>query len=243
MEKQKDSRRSGPRDSGVPDNLNISDEALEEKMEKEKAAEERRKDERRKTYRRESDRILAEERDGAVEENARLKEELDSLRDVMLRRQADFENYKKRVVRQHADARVMTIRDFAGDIIAINDDLIRAVEASESIGGEISAEDAHRSFVEGVSMISKRIEEAMGRYGVTEIEALNRPFDPNFHEAVEIEMSDDVDCDTVARVYLKGFRIDDLVVRSARVKVAKPKKGNAPSDGSAGEGDGDGEVH
>lgn len=238
MEKQKESRKNGPRDPAAPENMNISDEALEEKMEKEKAAEERRKDERRKTYRRESDRVLAEERDGAVEENLRLKDEMESLKDVMLRRQADFENYKKRVARQHADARVMAIRDFAGDIITINDDLIRAVEASESIGGDVSAEDAHRSFVEGVSMISRRIEEAMEKYGVTEIDALNRPFDPNFHEAVEIAMSDDVDCDTVVKVYLKGFRIDDLVVRSARVSVAKPKReGDASGGGKPVEGD------
>ena len=78
-------------------------------------------------------------------------------------------------------------------------------------------------------MISNRIEETMKKYGVVEIEALDSEFDPNFHEAVDIEMSGDVDRDTVTKVYQKGFRIDDLVVRSARVRVAKPAQEGGPS--------------
>ncbi len=238
MERRKDSQKTRPREASPEEKLDISDEALEEKMGKEKAAEER-----RKTYRRESDRLLEEEKNNAEQECARLREEMNTQKDTMLRRQADFENYKKRVSKQYTENRVMTIRDFAGDIIAINDDLIRAVEASESISGEIPAEEAHRSFVEGVSMISRRIEEAMRNYGVTEIEAQDRPFDPNFHEAVEIETSNDVEFDTVTKVYQKGFRIDDLVVRSARVRVAKPNREESDGNGSTGNEEGGASAH
>ena len=78
------------------------------------------------------------------------------------------------------------------------------------------------------------------------MEAEGKKFDPNFHEAVEIEMSDDVDFDTVTKVYQKGFRIDDLVVRSARVKVAKPRKEEASEESAPlenGDSGGENNVH
>ena len=105
---------------------------------------------------------------------------MDALKDTMLRRQADFENYKKRMAKQQTEVRTMAVRDFAHDIIMINDDLLRAIEASENMPEGGSLEDAHQSFVEGVSMISRRIEEAMKKYGVVEIEALKQRVRPEF---------------------------------------------------------------
>ncbi len=154
----------------------------------------------------------------------------------MLRRQAVFENYKKRMARQQGESRKMAIKDFSNDIMEINDDLLRAIDASESMSRDASSEEAHKSFVEGVSMISRRIEEAMKKYGVVEIEALNQEFDPNFHEAVEIDMSDGVAVDTVTKVYQKGFRIDDMVVRSSKVRVTKPMKAAPPAEADTDDG-------
>ncbi|MCU0848106.1 MAG: nucleotide exchange factor GrpE [Spirochaetes bacterium] len=161
---------------------------------------------------------------GRDAEISRLKQEIESLKDVMMRRQADFENFKKRNAKMYEDQKKMSIKDFALDIILINDDLIRAIDASSGVCEGDRPEEAKRSLVDGVTMISKRIEETLGKYGIVEVDSLNREFDPNFNEAVEIEMSPDVDRDTVTKVYLKGFRIDDLNVRSARVRVAKPVK-------------------
>ena len=87
----------------------------------------------RKTYRREADRIADEEKANAVKENLKLRGEMDALKDTMLRRQADFENYKKRMAKQQGEYRKMVIRDFAHDIILINDDLLRAIDASKSV--------------------------------------------------------------------------------------------------------------
>ena len=223
-----------------------SDDVLEEKIKDEKASEERRRVERRVSYRRDSDRICDEEKTNAIKENQRLRSEMDSLKDTMQRRQADFENYKKRVAKQQGEYRKMYLRDVAHDIIEIHDDLLRAIDASDSLTKSGSIEKSYGSFVEGVTMISNRIEATMEKYGVVEIDALNRAFDPNFHEAVEIEMSDDVDFDTVTKVYQKGFRIDDMVVRSARVKVARPKKAVSSEEltsDNAGDGDAEDSVH
>lgn len=239
--KAKDKEAHEIKEAVLKRSYDSSDEVLEEKIKDEKASEERRRVERRMSYRRDSDRIADEEKTVAIKENQKLRAEMDGLKDTMQRRQADFENYKKRMVKQQGEYRKMYLRDVAGDIIEIQDDLLRAIEASDNLTKGGSIEKSYSSFVEGVTMISNRIEATMKKYGVVEIDALNKAFDPNFHEAVEIEMSDDVEFDTVTKVYQKGFCIDDLVVRSARVKVAKPKKEAASEEvDSHGNGDGGG---
>jgi molecular chaperone GrpE len=224
---QREKSHFEPKDK-IKESFDIPDEVLERKMENEKISEERRKEEQRKLQRRESDKTTEDLKNKLIAENEKLREEVASLKDTMMRRQADFENYKKRIFKQQAETRTMAIRDFALDVILINDDLLRAVEASEAITKNGSTEDSHKSFLEGVVMISKRIEEILKKYNVIEIDSLNREFDPNFHEAVEIEQLGGVERDTVSKVYHKGFRIDDLVVRSAKVKVTKPKRDAVP---------------
>ena len=163
---------------------------------------------------------LEEEISTQDEEIIRLNKEMETLKDLLQRRQADFENFKKRTARLQEEFKKVAIKDFACDIININDDLIRAIDASNNFSMEDN-EGSHSSFADGVKIISKRIEETLEKYGIEEIDAENQPFDPNFHEAVEIEMSEDADTDTVAKVHQKGFKIEDMVLRSAKVKVAK----------------------
>ncbi len=168
---------------------------------------------------------LEEELKTKDEEIEKLKKELEEQKDQMLRRQADFENHKKRAMKQQETFKKLAIKDFAFEIININDDLLRAVEASSSFNKE-EGDTHHSSFVEGVSMISKQIIETLEHYGIEEIEALNKPFDPNVHEAVEMEDSEDHEVDTVTKVHQKGFKLDDLIIRTSKVKVsrAKPQK-------------------
>ncbi len=155
------------------------------------------------------------------EEIAGLKKELEEQKDLMIRRQADFENYKKRSAKLQEDFKKTAIKDFACDIININDDLIRAIDASENLENG-HHEESHKSFVDGVRMISGRILETLKNYGIEEIEALDKPFDPNFHEAIEMEDSEHHEIDTVTKVHQKGFKLDELVIRSSKVKVSKP---------------------
>lgn len=122
------------------------------------------------------------------------------------------------------------IRDFARDIININDDLIRAMAAGENLT-DSDTDEARKSFYEGVNIISKRIEETLNNYGIVEIESENRPFDPNFHEAIEIEEGEaGLEIDIVTKVHQKGFRLEDQVIRTAKVKVAKAAKKNGTED-------------
>ncbi|MDH7554180.1 MAG: nucleotide exchange factor GrpE [Spirochaetota bacterium] len=158
------------------------------------------------------------------EELNKKNEELSALKDLLMRRQADFENYKKRVIRMQEDDRKLAIKDMALDVITINDDLIRAIEAASNVQNVENLAEAHTSFVEGVKIISRQIEDMLKRYGVEEIESYNQPFDPEYNEAIEIDESPDVGKDTITKVYQKGFKLDKYVIRAARVKVTRPAK-------------------
>jgi molecular chaperone GrpE len=144
---------------------------------------------------------------------------------LSLRRQAEFDNYRKRMIKQQEDNKRFAIRDMALDIISVNDDLLRAISACSSMSASgDSGSEALDSLIKGVTMISESLEGVLKKYGAVEIDALDREFDPNFHEAIEIESSDKVDRDMVTKVHQKGFRIDDLVIRSTKVKVSKPAR-------------------
>ncbi|MFW6365188.1 MAG: nucleotide exchange factor GrpE [Spirochaetota bacterium] len=184
--------------------------------------------------------------DTASDELIQLKEtlakkdlEIAQIKDLMMRRQADFDNYKKRTARQEEMNKRMLIKDIALDIIGINDNLIRASEAAEHVAEGEDLEKAHRSYVEGVLMISKSIEEMLRKYGIEEIDAIGRHFDPNVHEALEISMSEDVKDDTVTKVFQKGFRLDEFVLRSSKVCVTKPQPKMQEQEGTDAGGEKD----
>jgi len=155
------------------------------------------------------------------EEIIRLNKEIETLKDLLQRRQADFENFRKRTIKLQEDYRKLAIKDFACDIINISDDITRAIDASETVSDRDTTETKD-SFIEGIRLVLKRLEEVLKKYGIEEIEAENKPFNPNYHEALEIESSSDHSEDTVTQVYQRGFKLDEHLVRSAKVKVAKP---------------------
>ncbi|HPM34597.1 MAG TPA: nucleotide exchange factor GrpE [Spirochaetota bacterium] len=149
-------------------------------------------------------------------------QEIASLKDVLLRNKADFDNFRKRIAKTEEQNKKMSVVGIAGEIIKINDDLIRTVEAANSMSAESSADDVKKAFSEGVVIISKEIATLLQKHFISEIEAENCPFDPNFHEAVEIDMQEGIETDTVTKVYQKGYKLEDFVIRSAKVKVSKP---------------------
>ena len=147
--------------------------------------------------------------------------EIATLKDSMLRRQADFENYKKIALKREEQNKKLLISGVVKHILQINDNLIRAVESVENVADETSTEDLKKSFIEGVNIISKEVNSTLENYSVCEIEAQGAPFDPSLHEAVEIDTAEGLECDTVTKVYQKGYKIDDFIIRPARVRVSK----------------------
>jgi len=154
----------------------------------------------------------------------RLQNALAEAQDAALRRQADFENYRKRVERERTDTYHRVVADVARKLLPVMDNLTRALDAERSVESVESAEFRH--FLHGVQLISKQLSELLESFGVQPIPAVGERFDPHIHEAVVTEPSDEHEPDTVLEELARGYRIGDRLLRPAMVKVAAPKSGN-----------------
>ena len=130
--------------------------------------------------------------------------------DKYLRLAAEYDNYRKRTTKEkegiYADAKLDTVKPF----LDVADNLDRAVSLFEE-------GDPHR---QGVELIAKQLSAVLEKLGVTEIEALGQPFDPEKHNAVMHIEDESFGENTVAEVFQKGYQMGDKVVRFAMVKVA-----------------------
>jgi molecular chaperone GrpE len=147
-------------------------------------------------------------------ENAELKNQL-------ARRQADFENYRKRVERERTETYNRVVADVAAKLLPVVDNLKRALDAEASVEGAES--DEFRHFLSGVDLISKQLNGVLEALGLKPIAAVGEQFDPHIHEAVVTEPTDDYEPDTVMQEIVAGYRLGDKLIRPALVKVATRK--------------------
>jgi molecular chaperone GrpE len=153
----------------------------------------------------------------------RLQTALAEAQDSLLRRQADFENYRKRVERERTESYNRVVAEAARKLLPVMDNLSRALDAERSV--ESSESEEFRHFLHGVQLISKQLSEVLESFGVQPIAAVGERFDPHIHEAVVTEPSDEHEPDTVVEELARGYRIGDRLLRPAMVKVAAPKSG------------------
>ena len=151
----------------------------------------------------------------------RIETENADLKNQLQRRQADFENYRKRVERERSETYNRVVADIAGKLLPVMDNLKRALEAEASV--EASESDEFRHFLSGVDLISKQLNGVLEAFGVKPIAAVGEPFDPHIHEAVVTEATDDYEPDTVMQEIVSGYRLGDKLIRPALVKVATRK--------------------
>jgi molecular chaperone GrpE len=151
----------------------------------------------------------------------RVEAENAELKDRLARRQADFENYRKRVERERSETYNRVAADIAAKLLPVLDNLKRALEAEASV--EASESDEFRHFLSGVDLISKQLNGVLEALGVKPIAAIGEKFDPHIHEAVVTEPTDDYDPDTVIQEIVSGYRLGDKLIRPALVKVATRK--------------------
>lgn len=151
----------------------------------------------------------------------RLQGEVKELKDSLARRQADFENYRKRMERERTETYNRVVADIAGKLLPVLDNLKRALETEASV--EASESDEFRHFLSGVDLIYKQLNGVLDALGVKPIVAEGEPFNPHLHEAVVTEPSDDYEPDTVMQEIVRGFRLGDKLIRPSLVKVAVKK--------------------
>ena len=141
----------------------------------------------------------------------------DELKDSLLRAQADFQNFKRRNQTARSDGYEDGVREAIAAMLPAIDNLERAIDAAEKAeGGEAGA--APLALAEGVKMTLNTLFESLKRFGFEEVPALGEAFDPELHNAVMRETTDDPG--KVLEVFQKGYRVKGKIIRYAMVKVS-----------------------
>jgi len=143
-----------------------------------------------------------------------LTQERSSLYDQLLRRRAEFENYRKRVERERGETYQRGRAEVLLEFLPVVDNLERALSSLENSQGD--AEALHH----GVELIHKQFHDALGKFGLEPVESVGRTFDPHLHEAVATEPSDDLEENTILAEFQRGYKMGDKLLRPAKVKVA-----------------------
>lgn len=161
---------------------------------------------------------------------AALNEENVELKDRALRIAADMENLRRRTEREVNDAKKYAVSKFARDILAVSDNLARALEAVPMEIRE-TADDAMKGLLEGVEMTERELQNSLSKNGVIKLEPEGEKFDPNLHQAMFEVPNPQVLDGTVAQVVQAGYKIGDRVLRPAMVGVARggPKQAAQPA--------------
>jgi molecular chaperone GrpE len=158
-----------------------------------------------------SDSAVKGERD---EELAQMKAELNKYKDVALRSVADLDNYRKRMAREKDDAIRYANAGFLERLIPILDNFELGLQAAKAAGSQSAVLD-------GMSMVSKQLQDFLSGCGVETIDATGQHFDPNSHEAIAQEWNEEIPEGFVIRQLRKGYKLKDRLIRPANVVVSK----------------------
>lgn len=154
---------------------------------------------------------------------AAVSAERDRMRDQLLRTTADFDNFRKRSRREIEDAKARGKDDTIRDFLPIFDNLERAVTAAEGMPDV-------GSVVEGVKMVLRLFEDTAQRMGLTRTAGVGERFDPNVHEAIQQQETDELPAGTIVAEVAPGYLVGERLLRAGMVVVARPKKVEAPED-------------
>ena len=148
-----------------------------------------------------------------LEEQIRLKdEEILKQKDTFLREKAELDNFKKRLTKEKEDFVQFANERLLKELLQIEDNLERAMAAPNA---------TLESLKEGVEMIQKQFKDFLKNQKVEAIEALGKPFDPNLHEVLNQQESEEHEENTVIEEYSKGFTLNGRILRSAKVVISK----------------------
>ena len=142
-----------------------------------------------------------------------LQKERDDLYDRLLRKTAEFDNFRKRVERDRKEMIEWAAADVIADVLRVADDFDRALAAD--------APPEAQQYKAGLELIQRQLAEALKKRGVTTIDALGADFDPHLHQAVAYEEVPGAREGEVVEVLAKGYKLGDRLLRPAIVKVAK----------------------
>jgi len=157
-----------------------------------------------------------------------VREQLADAQDRLLRLQAEFENFRKRALRERQEALQYGSQNLFKDLLSVVDNLARAIDhARQSGGGDLEG------LLQGVELVRRELESVLSKNHVREVEALGKVFNPAQHEAMAQIPSATAEPNTVVEVLQKGYQLRDRLMRPARVIVArKPDEPDAEGEPS-----------
>jgi molecular chaperone GrpE len=148
----------------------------------------------------------------------KLNEERQEWADKLARRQADFDNFRKRIERERAETYNRALGEVVRRLLPVIDNLQRALEAERTM--ETGESNEFRHFLHGVELINRQLGGVLESLGVEAVPTVGELFDPHVHEAVATEETDEVEPDTIVQEMQRGYRLGDKLLRPAMVKVA-----------------------
>jgi molecular chaperone GrpE len=156
----------------------------------------------------------------AQEEVENLASELVQARDQLLRLQADFDNFRKRALKERNEVLQYGHQNLVKELLSVVDNLERAIgHARTSGGGDLAG------LLQGVELVQRELLGALEKHGVDRVEARGQLFDPAVHEAMAQVADASAAPGTVLEVLQEGYRLRDRLLRPARVVVARPPEG------------------
>jgi len=163
----------------------------------------------------EEDETEVSDREPTVEERAADAEsKYKEMQDRYLRLNAEFDNYKKRMMRENSDRLKYFNMELIKELLPSVDNLERAISHAGDENSDLE------NMIEGLQMVYKGMQEAFGKFGVSEIESIGKEFDPNCHQAVGMIESQEVPENHVAEECLKGYYLHDRIIRPTMVRVS-----------------------
>lgn len=150
-----------------------------------------------------------------------LKAENADLRDKYLRLAAEMDNLRRRTERDVKDAKSYSVAGFARDMLAVSDNLRRALEAIPAEALAAGGDAGLKALADGVEMTERSMLSALERHGVRKLDPIGEKFDPHFHQAMFEVPNPDVASNTVVQVVQDGYVIGERVLRPAMVGVSK----------------------
>lgn len=161
----------------------------------------------------------SEELDPVAELEAKvgtLEKEVEEYKGQYLRKHADFENFRKRMLREKEDSIKYANTNLLKDLIGVIDDFERAIDSAQD-------SDDFESFLSGIKLIEKQFTGMLeNNWGLKRMQSVGEEFDPQRHEALMMEENEQCSVETVLEDYQKGYLLHDRVIRHAKVKVGKP---------------------
>ncbi|MEM7009993.1 MAG: nucleotide exchange factor GrpE [Verrucomicrobiota bacterium] len=160
-----------------------------------------------------SEEAVVAEPEEELDPMAKLEQEAEKWRDLATRSQAELENFRKRMAREKADAIKFGNSALIESLLPVIDNFNFGLQAARQ-------EDESGVVYQGMSMVYKQIEDFLSDQGVEEVPAEGKPFDPNLHEAVQQQASDEVENGVILSVIRRGYKLHDRLLRAANVVVS-----------------------